>query len=144
MSSLLLVPERQWYLPTMPSSVRNNQTLFLLGESTGGTGFKFDRKGLASKLTVIGETTVVGAGTWTFTVTVYTDGLAAGNKVFELTFSSTIASVFSSTDTTPDGGGPGAGYGTGTDWFMTATSTLGGFTSVSVAFNVVLEGYHVA
>lgn len=148
MSNILIIPERIWYLPVPGVSARNNQTQYYYGESTGANGYKFDRRGVLTKLSVIGEVNGItgGPGTWTFTVGAYTDGVAAGNKVFEVTFSGSTTSnaPFAGTDETPDGGGPGVGYGTGTDIFLKAVSTLGGFSTASFVFNIVLEGIHVA
>lgn len=147
MSHLLFIPDRKWYLPSAHESSRNNQTQFFYGESGGTSGFKFDRRGSFDRLSVNGEVNGItgGPGTWTFTVSVYTDGIAAGNLVYEVTFSGSTTSnaIFADTDTTADGGGPGAGYGTGTDIFIKAVSTLGGFSTASFVFNFVLEGTHL-
>lgn len=91
MSQLLVIPTGRWYLPGAGLTLRNNQTVFVYGESTGGSGYKFNTRGVASKLSCTGEVSgLSGSGTWTLDIIVYTDGVAAGNKVFELNFSGTV------------------------------------------------------
>lgn len=139
MSSSTIARQRHWVLPGMGQSNRNNQTSYNFGAGSATTGYRFDQQGIATRLTVMGEVFgLSGSGTWTFDVTVYKDGITASDDVFALSFSGSAATYFRDTTTTVLSAS--ADFGTGNDWIIKAVSGLGGYTLVSVAWSVVLEG----
>lgn len=137
---------RLWHLTVGGGGLRNNQTTFLYGNSGGTDGFRFDRRGLATRLTVQGDVTGItgSAGTpWTVTFTVYKDGITSSDDVFEVQFTGNTTASAAVSGTTTTVLSASADFGTGSDWFVKAVSALGSFSTLSMTYGLVLEGIYV-
>lgn len=115
MSYAGFIRERYHPLGFVDPVVRNTVTRFAMGEPTGAAGYNYPTQGLQLSLQVYIEC-YAHVTNGTFTVTLYKDGVAAGNICFQIATSITGVGSYSGIDTSVGAGG--ADFSSSSDWFL--------------------------